>query len=38
MSYELFEKIDYKYLSDLYEICKQIKHIELVKIEYSKKK
>ena len=37
MSYELFEKIDYKYLSDLYEICKQIKHIELVKIEYSKK-
>ena len=37
MSYELFEKIDYKYLSDLYEICKKIKHTELVKIEYSKK-
>ena len=37
MSYELFEKIDYKYLSDLHEICKQITHSELVKIEYSKK-
>jgi len=37
MSYELFEKIDYKYLSDLYEICKRIKLTELVKIEYSKK-
>ena len=37
MSYELFEKIEYKYLSDLYEICKKIKHTELVKIEYSKK-
>ena len=37
MSYELFEKIDYKCLADLHEICKQIKHTELVKIEYSKK-
>ena len=37
MSYELFEKIDYKHLSDLYEICRQIKYLELVKIEYSKK-
>ena len=37
MSYELFEKIDYKHLSDLYEISRQIKYLELVKIEYSKK-
>ena len=37
MSYELFEKVDYKCLADLHEICKQIKHTELVKIEYSKK-
>jgi hypothetical protein len=37
MSYELFEKIDFTNLSDLHEICKKIKHTELVKIEYSKK-
>lgn len=37
MSYELFEKIDYKFLSDLYDICKRTELTELVKIEYSKK-
>lgn len=37
MSYELFEKIDYKNLSELYSLCKRTELTELVKIEYLKK-
>ncbi len=37
MSYDLFEKIEYKNLLSLVEICKRISLTELIKIEYSKK-
>ena len=37
MSYDLFEKIEYKNLLSLVEICKSISLTELIKIEYSKK-
>ena len=36
MSYDLFEKIEYKNLTNLFNICTKTNLIELVKIEYLK--